>query len=65
MGEHGLRFVEQNYSKERLLMDVANLYRGLAQGKSKESITAKAGLKPKENLSSDSRRALDVTDSRL
>jgi glycosyltransferase involved in cell wall biosynthesis len=31
MGERGRQFVEQNYSKERLLTDVANLYQQLAQ----------------------------------
>lgn len=31
MGERGRRFVEQNYSKERLLMDVSNLYLELAE----------------------------------
>ncbi|MCA1850556.1 MAG: hypothetical protein LC672_05805, partial [Acidobacteria bacterium] len=32
-GERGRRFVEQNYSKDRLLTDVANLYRELAEEK--------------------------------
>ena len=31
LGERGLRFVEQQYSKERLLADVKKLYKGLAQ----------------------------------
>ena len=31
MGERGRRFVEENYSKERLLMNVTNLYRELAE----------------------------------
>jgi len=65
MGESGQRFVEQNYSKERLLMDVTNLYHELAGEKSEEAVASKAILKSKENLSSDSRRALDVPDSRL
>jgi glycosyltransferase involved in cell wall biosynthesis len=65
MGEQGQRFVEQNYSKERLLSDVANLYRELSQETSKESVTSTASLKSKETLSSDSRRAFDVTDSRI
>jgi glycosyltransferase involved in cell wall biosynthesis len=30
MGERGQRFVEQNYSKERLFADIDNLYQGLA-----------------------------------
>jgi glycosyltransferase involved in cell wall biosynthesis len=30
MGERGRRFVEENYSKERLLLNVTNLYRELA-----------------------------------
>jgi glycosyltransferase involved in cell wall biosynthesis len=63
MGESGQRFVEQNYSKERLLMDVWNLYQELAEGKSKKSVTSKASLKSKETLSSDSR--LQTPDSRL
>ncbi len=33
MGERGRRFVEQNYSKERLLADIMNLYRELGQQK--------------------------------
>ena len=61
MGERGQRFVEQNYSRERLLVDVANLYRGLAQAKSQEA--GGWGLESKENLSSDSR--LQTPDSRL
>jgi glycosyltransferase involved in cell wall biosynthesis len=65
MGERGHSFVAKNYSKERLLADVTNLYRELTPEKFKETITSTARLKPKENLSSDSGRALDVTDSRL
>jgi glycosyltransferase involved in cell wall biosynthesis len=65
MGEQGQRFVEQSYSKERLLTDVAKLYQELAQEKSKESVVSTASLKSKETLSSDSRRAFDVTDSRI
>ena len=53
MGERGRRFVAENYSKERLLADVANLYQGLTQEKSKKSVTSKASLESKENLASD------------
>jgi glycosyltransferase involved in cell wall biosynthesis len=63
MGERGQRFVERNYSKERLLTDVMDLYRELAQEKSQESVASKPGLKSKEHLSSDSR--LQTPDSRL
>jgi glycosyltransferase involved in cell wall biosynthesis len=38
MGERGQRFVKRNYSKERLLADVANLYRELGR----EAIESKA-----------------------
>jgi glycosyltransferase involved in cell wall biosynthesis len=65
MGERGHSFVAKNYSKERLLADITNLYRELMSEKSNESVTSKDGLKSKEPLSSDSRRVLDVTDSRL
>jgi glycosyltransferase involved in cell wall biosynthesis len=65
MGERGHSFVANNYSKERLLADMTNLYRELTPEKSKESVASTARLKSKENLSSDSRRALDVPDSRL
>jgi glycosyltransferase involved in cell wall biosynthesis len=37
MGRRGRLFVEQHYSRERLLSDVVNLYRGLAFEESKES----------------------------
>jgi hypothetical protein len=63
MGERGQRFVEQNYSRERLLSNVANLYQGLAQTGSEESVTSKASLESKENLASDPR--LQTPDSRL
>ena len=39
MGGRGHRFVEENYSKERLLSDIMNLYRGLAF---EESVTLKS-----------------------
>lgn len=62
MGGRGRRFVEQYYSKERLLKDVANLYQELAGEKSgvrnPESV-----VKDKESLVSDSR--LQAPDSRL
>ncbi|HUQ32943.1 MAG TPA: glycosyltransferase [Pyrinomonadaceae bacterium] len=63
MGERGHSFVAKNYSKERLLEDVTNLYRELAPEKSKEPVISKARLKSKENLPSDSR--LQTSDSRL
>ena len=63
MGERGQRFVEQNYSRERLLSNVAHLYQGLAQTGSEESVTSKASLESKENLASDPR--LQTPDSRL
>jgi glycosyltransferase involved in cell wall biosynthesis len=53
MGERGRLFVEQNYSRERLLRDVTNLYQELAQEKSQEAVASKATLKSKETLSSD------------
>jgi glycosyltransferase involved in cell wall biosynthesis len=65
MGERGHSFVAKNYSKERLLADITNLYRELMSEKFKETTTSTARRKSKENLSSDSGRALDVTDSRL
>lgn len=37
LGRRGRRFVEEHYSKERLLSDVVNLYRGLAIKQSRES----------------------------
>ena len=63
MGERGRRFVERNYSKERLLMDVANLYQELA-GEKSGVWSLESGVKGKnESLSSDSR--LQTPDSRL
>jgi glycosyltransferase involved in cell wall biosynthesis len=41
MGRRGRSFVEANYSRERLLSDVLNLYRGLAHEKSIESVESK------------------------
>jgi glycosyltransferase involved in cell wall biosynthesis len=61
LGERGRQYVIQNYSKDRLLTDVMNLYRELAQEKSRES--GVWSLESKENLSSDSR--LRTPDSRL
>ncbi|HEX8844391.1 MAG TPA: glycosyltransferase [Pyrinomonadaceae bacterium] len=61
MGERGLRFIEQNYSKERLLADVMTLYRGLAE-KSPESLESGVWSR-KEKPASDSR--LQTPDSRL
>jgi hypothetical protein len=50
IGERGRRFVEQNYSKDRLIKDMMNLYRELA----KETVESKVpGAKAKvENDSS-------------
>jgi glycosyltransferase involved in cell wall biosynthesis len=69
LGKRGRNYIIQNYSKDRLLTDVMNLYRELAQEKSEEK-SSESGVcyvksKSKENLSSDSRRAFDATDSRL
>ncbi|HYG79658.1 MAG TPA: glycosyltransferase, partial [Pyrinomonadaceae bacterium] len=61
LGKRGRLFVEQNYSKDRLLADVTNLYRELTEEKSSES--GVWSLESKENLSSDSR--LQTPDSRL
>jgi glycosyltransferase involved in cell wall biosynthesis len=63
LGNRGRSYIIQNYSKDRLLADVMNLYRELAQKKSSESAKSTARLKSKENLSSDSR--LQTPDSRL
>ncbi|HKC62338.1 MAG TPA: glycosyltransferase [Pyrinomonadaceae bacterium] len=38
LGERGRAFVERNYSKERLLTDVMNLYDDLTRGESRKSI---------------------------
>jgi glycosyltransferase involved in cell wall biosynthesis len=49
-GRRGRRFVEENYSRERLLSDIVNLYRGLAfekSGESRESVESRE----KERLS--------------
>jgi glycosyltransferase involved in cell wall biosynthesis len=46
-GRRGRRFVEENYSRERLLSDIVNLYRGLAFEKSGESVESRE----KERLS--------------
>ena len=66
LGERGRAFVEENYSKERLLMDIMSLYDGLVQEKSGEPVTSKGRLKSKTKKSSsasDSR--LTTPDSRL
>lgn len=66
LGTRSASFVEQNYSKTRLLTDVMNLYREMTQEKSRESEVRSLESKDKnKSLTSDSRRALDVTDSRL
>ncbi|MDT5060860.1 MAG: hypothetical protein QOH63_1319 [Acidobacteriota bacterium] len=41
MGKRGRRFVEQNYSKERLLVDVTNLYHELAEEASESKVQSK------------------------
>jgi glycosyltransferase involved in cell wall biosynthesis len=41
MGKRGRHFVEQNYSKERLLMDMTNLYRGLAEEAAESKVQIK------------------------
>ncbi|MGB7925650.1 MAG: glycosyltransferase [Pyrinomonadaceae bacterium] len=62
MGERGRRFVEENYSKERLLADIMSLYRELAQ---RSRPLAESGVWGHEagvkKLSSDSR--LQTPDS--
>ena len=65
MGSSGRRFVEQNYSKERLLKDVMNLYQELAGEKSGVCyVKSASGVKDKnDSLASDSR--LQTPDSRL
>jgi glycosyltransferase involved in cell wall biosynthesis len=46
MGERGQRFVEQNYSKERLFADIDNLYQGLAgEGVKTKALDAKPKVK--------------------
>jgi glycosyltransferase involved in cell wall biosynthesis len=65
MGEQGQRFVEQNYSKERLLADVINLYQELAQEKS-GVWGLESGVKGQnEPLSSDALLTSQTPDSRL
>ncbi|HYO90971.1 MAG TPA: glycosyltransferase, partial [Pyrinomonadaceae bacterium] len=61
LGERGRRFVERQYSKERLLADVIKLYDELIQREPGESKVW--SLESKEKLSSDSR--LQTPDSRL
>ena len=64
MGERGRGFVERNYSKDRLLADVKNLYRELAKEKSGESEVWSLESKTEtSSLSSDSR--LQTPASRL
>lgn len=63
MGAGGRRFVEQHYSKQRLLKDVANLYRELA-GEKSGVWKLESGVKEhNESLISDNR--LQAPDSRL
>ncbi|MBA2734191.1 MAG: glycosyltransferase [Acidobacteria bacterium] len=45
MGKRGRYYIEQNYSKERLLMDMTNLYHGLAE----EATESKVQSKKKNN----------------
>jgi glycosyltransferase involved in cell wall biosynthesis len=52
MGERGRRFVEQNYSKERLLADMINLYRELAQEKQIEEAVVQSPQPEVRNESS-------------
>ncbi|MDQ3821142.1 MAG: glycosyltransferase, partial [Acidobacteriota bacterium] len=52
LGERGRAFVEQSYSKERLLTDVMNLYDDLMRDESRESVTSKAHLESKTKKSS-------------
>ena len=63
MGMRGRRFVEQNYSKERLLKDVTNLYQELAGEKSVARSLETVAKDKNESLVSDSR--LQTPDSRL
>ena len=60
LGARGASFVEQNYSKDRLLADVMNLYRELAGEKSRESEVW--SLESEDKPSFDSR--LQTPDSR-
>jgi len=59
LGERGRAFVEENYSKERLLIDITSLYDDLTQGKSRVW-SRESRVK---NSNSDSR--LTTPDSRL
>jgi glycosyltransferase involved in cell wall biosynthesis len=53
MGERGRRFVEQGYSKERLLTDIMGLYREVCQHRTESGVWShESGVK---KLSSDSR----------
>ena len=63
MGARASSFIERNYSRERLLADVMNLYREMTEEKSVEPAMSKTRLESKENLSADSR--LQTPDSRL
>ena len=66
LGERGRVFVEENYSKERLLTDIIGLYDDLTHEKSVESAKSKASLKSKtEKSSSASDSRLTTPDSRL
>ncbi|HJU53940.1 MAG TPA: glycosyltransferase [Pyrinomonadaceae bacterium] len=54
LGKRGLRFVEQNYSKDRLLADVTNLYRELTE----ETVESKV-QSPKSKVENES-STLDI-----
>jgi glycosyltransferase involved in cell wall biosynthesis len=60
MGARASSFIEQNYSKERLLADVLNLYREMTEEKSSES-----GVWSLESKTSSSDSRLQTPDSRL
>jgi glycosyltransferase involved in cell wall biosynthesis len=49
LGERGLRFIAQNYSKDRLLADVTNLYRELTEETAKSKVQS-----PKSKVKSES-----------
>ncbi len=48
MGERGKSFVEENYSKERLVADIKNLYDGLVRPEAKAVATSAATSVPSE-----------------
>lgn len=55
LGARGASFVQQHYSKDRLLTDVMNLYRELAQEKSSESNESIKSCEPDELQASRTR----------